>query len=179
MCAGFLRVYIKLLHVGKLFFVFWNSFFFSLPHLCVIMFRPDPLSSATCMWMSLLHILSVNITASVGLRKRPCDVSVNISCIKNHYGLRKRPCDISVNISCLKNHYRFFPIVKPTRCINGWNLSAMCCTLYYNIHTCSLVILPISGISVSHMPVPVCTVFNSRWWTERPSEACTVLLQIK
>jgi len=25
--------------------------------------------------------------------------------------------------------------------------------------------------------VAVCTVFNSWWWTERPSETCRVLLQ--
>jgi len=25
------------------------------------------------------------------------------------------------------------------------------------------------------MPVAVCTVLNSWWWTERPSETCTVI----
>jgi hypothetical protein len=34
-----------------------------------------------------------------------------------------------------------------------------------------------TAVSVSHMPVAVCTVLNSWWRTERPSETCTVLLQ--
>ena len=29
------------------------------------------------------------------------------------------------------------------------------------------------------VPVAVCTVLNSRWWTERPSESCRVLFQNK
>jgi len=29
------------------------------------------------------------------------------------------------------------------------------------------------------LPVAVCTVFNSWWWTERPSETCRVLFQNK
>jgi len=33
------------------------------------------------------------------------------------------------------------------------------------------------AVSVWHMPVAVCTVLNSWWWTERPFEACRVLLQ--
>jgi len=36
-----------------------------------------------------------------------------------------------------------------------------------------------TDISVWHMPVAVCTVWNSWWWTERPSETCKVLLQNK
>ena len=31
-----------------------------------------------------------------------------------------------------------------------------------------------SAVSVWHTPVAVCTVFNSWWWTERPSETCSV-----
>jgi len=34
-------------------------------------------------------------------------------------------------------------------------------------------------VSVWHMPVAVCTVLNSSWWTERPSETCRVLFQNK
>ena len=33
------------------------------------------------------------------------------------------------------------------------------------------------AVSVWHIPVAVCTVLNSRWWTERPSETCRVSFQ--
>ena len=36
-----------------------------------------------------------------------------------------------------------------------------------------------TAVSVWHMPVPVCTVLNSWWWTERPSETCRVSFQNK
>ena len=36
-----------------------------------------------------------------------------------------------------------------------------------------------AAVSVWHMSVAVCTVLNSWWWTERPSETCRVLLQIQ
>jgi len=35
------------------------------------------------------------------------------------------------------------------------------------------------AVCVSHMSVFVCTVLNFWWWTERPSETCTVLFQNK
>ena len=35
------------------------------------------------------------------------------------------------------------------------------------------------AVSVWHMPVAVCTVLKSWWWTERPSETCRVLFQNK
>jgi len=76
-------------------------------------------------------------------------------------------------------------IVKPTRCTNVSTL------LYFWDDT-----LHVSdGLSVHHqefktvhtatkqihtawqMPVAVCTVLNSWWWTERPSETCTVSFQ--
>ena len=34
------------------------------------------------------------------------------------------------------------------------------------------------AVAVWHTPVAVCTVSNSWWWTERPSETCRVLLKI-
>jgi len=34
-----------------------------------------------------------------------------------------------------------------------------------------------TAVPVWHMPVAVCTVLNSWWWTERPSETCRVLFQ--
>jgi len=58
-------------------------------------------------------------------------------------------------------------------------LSAVCFIRHYIIYTHSLVILPISGFSVWHMPVAVCRVFNCWWWTERPSETCRVSFQNK
>jgi len=36
-----------------------------------------------------------------------------------------------------------------------------------------------TAVSVWQLPVAVCTVLNSRWWTERPSETCRMLLQNK
>ena len=36
-----------------------------------------------------------------------------------------------------------------------------------------------TAVSVWQMPVAVCTVLNSWWWTERPSEACRVSFQNK
>ena len=36
-----------------------------------------------------------------------------------------------------------------------------------------------SAESLWHTPDAVCTVLDSRWWTERPSETCRVLLQNK
>jgi len=34
-----------------------------------------------------------------------------------------------------------------------------------------------TAVSVWQMPVAVCTVLNSWWWTERPSETCKVSFQ--
>ena len=34
-----------------------------------------------------------------------------------------------------------------------------------------------TAVSVWDMPVAVCTIVNSRWWTERPSETCRVSFQ--
>jgi len=36
-----------------------------------------------------------------------------------------------------------------------------------------------TAVSVSHMPVAVCTVLNCWWWTERPSVTCRVSFQNK
>jgi len=36
-----------------------------------------------------------------------------------------------------------------------------------------------AAVSVWHMPVAVCIVLNSWWWTERPSETCRVSFQTK
>jgi len=36
-----------------------------------------------------------------------------------------------------------------------------------------------SAVSVWHLPVAVCAVLNSWWWTERPSETCRVSFQNK
>jgi hypothetical protein len=35
------------------------------------------------------------------------------------------------------------------------------------------------GVCVWHIPDAVCTVLNSWWWMERPSETCRVLFQNK
>ena len=33
------------------------------------------------------------------------------------------------------------------------------------------------AVSACHMPVDVCAILNSWWWTERPSETCRVSMQ--
>ena len=44
---------------------------------------------------------------------------------------------------------------------------------------CSLLASKQTTVSVWQMPVAVCTVLNSWWWTERPSETCTASFQNK
>jgi len=51
------------------------------------------------------------------------------------------------------------------------------CPQYMNF--CSLLASKQTSVSVWHMPVAVCTVLNSWWWTERPSETRTVSFQNK
>jgi len=77
-------------------------------------------------------------------------------------------------------HRNIISIVKPTRCTN---------VLFYfgmTVHVSD-------GLSVHHQEfktvhtetdicqtdTAVCTVLNSRWWTERPSETCRVSFQNK
>jgi len=90
-------------------------------------------------------------------------------------------------------------IVKPTRCTSVSNFilewystcfgrsflpssGVQDCT-YSNSHLsnryCCLLANKQSEVSVWHMPVAVCTVFNSWWWTERPPETCRVSFQNK
>jgi len=40
---------------------------------------------------------------------------------------------------------------------------------------CWLPVSKQSTVSVWHMPIAVCTVLNSWWWSERPPETCRVL----
>jgi hypothetical protein len=42
---------------------------------------------------------------------------------------------------------------------------------------CYLLASKQTAVPVWHIPVAVCTVLNSWWWTERPSETCRVLTQ--
>ena len=102
-------------------------------------------------------------------------------------------------------HRRFISIVKPTRCTNASNSFYFEMTLnmfwtvfpsivrssrlymYSNRHLsnrycCLLASIPTSkqtAVSVWHMPLAVCTVLNSRWWTERPPKTCRVSYQNK
>ena len=96
-------------------------------------------------------------------------------------------------------------IVKPTRCTSVSNLFYFGITLYM-FRTVFLSIIRSSrlyiqqqafikqillsacwgvpaskqaAVSVWQMPVAVCTVLNSWWWTERPSETCRVSFQNK
>ena len=56
------------------------------------------------------------------------------------------------------------------------------CT-YSNRHMtnryCCLLASRQTAVSVWHIPVAVCTVLNSCWWTERPSETCIKSFQNK
>ena len=80
---------------------------------------------------------------------------------------------------------------KTTRCINVSNLSYFAMPLYMfrtvfpsiirssrlyielsNIYCCLLASKQ-TAVYVWHTPFAVCTVFNSWWWTEEPSETCT------
>jgi hypothetical protein len=56
------------------------------------------------------------------------------------------------------------------------------CYLLASGNEMKLHLFPLSkqvAVSVWHIPVAVCTVSNSWWWAERPSETCTVLFQNK
>ena len=44
---------------------------------------------------------------------------------------------------------------------------------------CCLLVSKQSEVSLWHMPIAVCTVFNSWWWTERSSETCRASFQNK
>jgi len=44
---------------------------------------------------------------------------------------------------------------------------------------CCLLASKQAAVSVWHMPIAVCTVLNSWWWTERPSGTCRVSFQNK
>jgi hypothetical protein len=49
----------------------------------------------------------------------------------------------------------------------------------YSNRYCCLLASKQTTVSVWHIPVAVCTVLNSWWWTERPSETCGVLFKNK
>jgi hypothetical protein len=84
------------------------------------------------------------------------------------------------------------PIVKPTRCTSFSNYFLLHNTLHVSdglpsinrssrphIQRQAYVKQLQVAVSVWHMPVAVCTVLNSWWWTERPSETCRVLCKSK
>jgi len=59
-----------------------------------------------------------------------------------------------------------------TYCNRYWP-NRYCCLLASGYEMFHLVLLSKqSAVSVWHMPVAVCTVLNSWWWTERPPETC-------
>jgi len=109
--------------------------------------------------------------------------------------LRKPPCSVLCRFCVLVYFYS-----KPTRCTNVSNLFILewhctCfrryfrpssgvqdCT-YSNRHLsnryCCLLDSKQTAVSVWQMSVVLCTVLNSRWWTEKPSETCRVSFQNK
>jgi len=72
-------------------------------------------------------------------------------------------------------------IVKPTRCTNVSNYFIL--VWHYMFRTVFPCIIRSSRLYTQqqayiwHMPVAVCTVLNSWWYTERPSETCRVPFQ--
>jgi len=94
-----------------------------------------------------------------------------------------------------RDHFTF--VVKPTRCTNVSNLFYFGMALYMfrtvfpsiisssrlyiqqPYRYCCLLASKQTAVSVWHVPVAVCTVLNCWWWTERPSETCTVSFQNK
>ena len=94
-------------------------------------------------------------------------------------------------------HHNIISIVKPTRCTNVSNLFYFGMTthmfrtvflsttsssrLYIQLSNsyCCLLARKQTAVSVWQMPVAVCTVSNSWWWTERPSEICRVSFRNK
>jgi len=75
-------------------------------------------------------------------------------------------CDANLN---------FLPIVKPTRSTNFSNL------FYFGIrlHVSDSLSVHHQEFKTVHISVALRTVLNSWWWTERLSEACSVLFQNK
>jgi len=90
-------------------------------------------------------------------------------------------------------HRNIISIVKPTRCTNVSNLFHFGMTLYMfrmvlpSIISSSRLYIQQQAyvrkqnlasrqqsVSVWQIPVAVCTVLNSWWWTEKPSETCRV-----
>ena len=57
---------------------------------------------------------------------------------------------------------------------SNWHLSNRYCCLLVNGYVSKQ-----TAVSVWQMPVAVCTVLNSWWWMERPSETCRVSFQNK
>jgi len=82
-------------------------------------------------------------------------------------------------------HRNIISIVKPTRPTTVSNLFYFGMTLYMfrtvfpSIIRSSRLFIPQPNRYVWQMPVAVCTVLNSWWWTERPSETCRVSFQNK
>ena len=46
---------------------------------------------------------------------------------------------------------------------------------YMSNRYCCLLASKQATVSVWHIPAAVCTVLNSWWWTEKPSETCSVI----
>ena len=94
-------------------------------------------------------------------------------------------------------HRNIISIVKPTWCTNVSSLFYFGMALYMfrivppsvirssrlyiqqQARYCCLLASKQTAVSVWQMPVAVCAVLNSWWWTERPSETCRVSFQIK
>ena len=60
----------------------------------------------------------------------------------------------------------YISIVKPTRCTSFSN------------RYCYLLASKQAAVPAWHIPVAVCTVLNSLWWTERPSKTCRAFFLI-
>jgi len=79
-------------------------------------------------------------------------------------------------------HRNIVSIVKPTRCTNVSNLFYFWMTLHvsdgFSVHHQEFKTVH-TATGICQTDTAVCTVLNSWWWTERPSETCRVSFQNK
>jgi len=105
------------------------------------------------------------------------------------YGSNQRP----VSDVQLRRFASIILIIKPTKCTNVSNLfwnetlhvsdsSSVHHQEYFTVHTAMVYVIHIPLLCVQWKmtyTTAVCTVKNSRWWTEELSKTCRVLFQNK
>ena len=96
-------------------------------------------------------------------------MSERYCCLLARYcSLLARYCCLLARYCCLLARYCF--LFARYCCL----LARYCCVL---ARYCCLLASKQTAVSVWQMPVAVCTVLNSWWWTANPSETCRTSLQ--